>query len=90
MRGREREAETHRQREKQAPCRETNVGLDPQTLGSLPDPQGSCSTGEPLRHPGGGDIIITVLRQVSMFQGQKSSWPPISVKKPNKNKQAGI
>ena len=33
---REREAET-RQREKQAPCGEPDVGLDPGTLGSCPE-----------------------------------------------------
>ena len=29
----------HRQREKQAPCREPDVGLDPRTLGSWPEPK---------------------------------------------------
>ena len=32
---RERERQRHRRREKQAPCREPNVGLDPGTPGSL-------------------------------------------------------
>ena len=27
----------HRQREKQAPCREPDTGLDPRTLGSRPE-----------------------------------------------------
>ena len=31
-----REKQRHRQREKQAPCREPDVGLDPGTLGSHP------------------------------------------------------
>ena len=35
---REREAETHRQREKQAPFKEPDVGLDPGTPGSQPEP----------------------------------------------------
>ena len=30
------ERQRHRQREKQAPCREPNVGLDPRTPGSRP------------------------------------------------------
>ena len=34
---REREAETHRQREKQAPCREPDVGFDPGSPGSHPE-----------------------------------------------------
>ena len=33
---RERERQTHRQREEQAPCREPDVGLHPRTLGSRP------------------------------------------------------
>ena len=39
MRDRERErmGQRHRQREKQAPCRELNVGLDPRTPGSHPE-----------------------------------------------------
>ena len=31
MRDREREEQRHRQREKQAPCRESDVGLDPRS-----------------------------------------------------------
>ena len=34
-----REGQRHRQREKQAPCREPNVGLDPGTPGSCPEPK---------------------------------------------------
>ena len=33
---REREGQRHRQREKQAPCRKPDVGLDPRTPGSGP------------------------------------------------------
>ena len=40
MRDTEREArQRHRQREKQAPCRELDVGLDPGTPGSRPEPK---------------------------------------------------
>ena len=35
------------QREKQAPCREPDVGLDPGTLGSQPEPQAGA---QPLSH----------------------------------------
>ena len=35
-RHRERERQIHKQREKQAPCRESNMGLDPRSLGSGP------------------------------------------------------
>ena len=38
-RHREREMQRHRQGEKQAPCRETDTGLDPRILGSCPEPK---------------------------------------------------
>ena len=34
---RDRKAERHRQREKKAPCREPDVGLDPGSSGSCPE-----------------------------------------------------
>ena len=46
---REREGQRHRQREKQAPCREPDVGLDPRTPGSRP---GLKAVAKPLSHPG--------------------------------------
>ena len=39
----------HRQREKQAPCREPDAGLDPGTPGSRPGPKAGA---ELLSHPG--------------------------------------
>ena len=36
MRDTQRERQRHRQGEKQAPCREPNMGLDPRTPGSHP------------------------------------------------------
>ena len=36
QREKEREGQRHRQREKQAPCREPDVGLNPRTLGLGP------------------------------------------------------
>ena len=45
-----RDRQRHRQREeKQAPCREPDVGLDPRTPGSRP---GSKADAQPLSHPG--------------------------------------
>ena len=38
-----------REEEKQAPCREPDVGLDPGTVGSLPEPKADA---QPLSHPG--------------------------------------
>ena len=49
MRDREREAQRHRQREKQAPCREPDVGLDPRTPGLHPEPKADA---QQLSHPG--------------------------------------
>ena len=43
------ERQKHRQREKQAPCREPNVGLNPRTPGSYPEPKADT---RPLNHPG--------------------------------------
>ena len=46
----ERERQRHRQGEKQAPCREPNVevGLDPKTAGSCPEPKADAP---PLSRP---------------------------------------
>ena len=46
---RDTERQRHRGREKQAPCREPDVGLDPRTLGSQPEPKADA---QPLSHPG--------------------------------------
>ncbi|XP_048964385.1 tetratricopeptide repeat protein 23 isoform X5 [Canis lupus dingo] len=45
----ERERQRHRRREKQAPCREPDVGLDSGTPGSCPGPKAGA---KPLSHPG--------------------------------------
>ena len=51
MRDRDREAETQ-QREKQAPHREPNAGLDPGIPGSHPDLKADrCASAEPPRSP---------------------------------------
>ena len=42
------ERQRHRQREKQAPCREPDAGLDPRTLGSRPELKVDT---QPLSHP---------------------------------------
>ena len=43
------ERQRQRRREKQAPCREPDVGLDPGTPGSRPGPKAGA---KPLSHPG--------------------------------------
>ena len=48
-REREREGQRHRRSEKQAPCREPDVGLDPGSPGSRP---GLKAGAKPLSHPG--------------------------------------
>ena len=45
----EREGQRCRQRERQVPCREPDVGLDPGTAGSRLEPKADA---QPLRHPG--------------------------------------
>ena len=45
---RDRERQRHRQREKQAPCGGPDVGLDPGTPGSRPEPKADAP---PLSHP---------------------------------------
>ena len=61
MRDTQREAETDRQREKQAPCREPDVGLDPRTPGSQPEPKADA---QPLSHPG---AQITIFKRLILF-----------------------
>ena len=58
MRDTERERQTHGQREKQAPCREPDMGLDPGTPGSRP---GLKADAEPLSHPGIPRILDSLL-----------------------------
>ena len=45
----ERERERYRQREKQALCGDPNMGLDPRTPGTRPEPKADT---QPLSHPG--------------------------------------
>ena len=48
-RERERERQRHRQREKRIPHKEPDMGLDPRTLGSRPEPKADA---QPLSYPG--------------------------------------
>ena len=61
MRDREIESQRHRQREKQAPCREPDVGLDLRTPGSCPEPKADA---QPLSHSG-------ILRINSLMEEKK-------------------
>ena len=51
-----REKQRHRQREKQAPCREPYGGLDPSIPGSWPEPKADA---QPLSHP---DALLLLLK----------------------------
>ena len=48
MRDIHRERQRHRKREKQVPCREPDMGLDPGTAGSCPGPKAGTKL---LSHP---------------------------------------
>ena len=66
---RKREKQIHRKREKQAPCGEPDVRLDPGTPGSCPGPKVGA---KPLIHPG-----IPLLRVLLRFSTLFSS--PVSI-----------
>ena len=55
----ERERQRHRQREKQAPCREPDVGLNPGTSGSRPELKADA---QPLSHPGALLFFLSIER----------------------------
>ena len=57
MRDTERERQKHRQREKQAPRGDPDVGLDPGATGPCPEPKRNI---QPLCHPGAP--MINLLR----------------------------
>ena len=54
MRDTHTERQGHRQREKQAPCRRPDAGLDPRTLGSHPEPKADTQL---LNHP----VVLVIL-----------------------------
>ena len=55
---RDTERQRHRQREKQVPYREPDVGLDPGTLGSRPEPKAEA---QPLSHPGVPRLLLLLV-----------------------------
>ena len=57
MRDTHRERQRHKQREKHAPCREPDEGLDPRTPGSHPGPKAGA---KPLSHPGVPRRVFTM------------------------------
>ena len=63
---RDTERQRHRQRKKQAPCEKPDVGLDPRTPGSWPEPKADA---QPLSHPGSP--------RVKSFFSLHLIWDPI-------------
>ena len=61
---RHKEKQRHRQKEKQAPCREPNVGLDPGIPGSHPGPKADTQL---LSHPGVPNPTLLSLKTLSKF-----------------------
>ena len=59
------ERQRHRQRKKQAPCREPNAGLNPRTLGSHPEPKADA---QPLSQPGAPKKQILISSEVCFLQ----------------------
>ena len=64
----EKERQRHRQREKQAPCEDPYVGLDPRTPGSRPGPKADA---QPLSHPGALhlEILNAIISTKSLLPG---------------------
>ena len=58
--------ERHRkkQREKQAPCKEPDVGLDPMTPGSQPEPKADA---QPLSYPDAPNFLVFIVIFLSFF-----------------------
>ena len=73
---RDTQRQRHKQREKQASCRKPDVGLDPGTPGSWPEPKADA---HPLSHPG---VLSTSfflrLRTIPCVVGPCSVCPPIN------------
>ena len=68
---RDTERQRHRQREKQAYCREPDAGLDPRTPGSRPEPKADA---QPLSHAGAPDLFMLERerqRQCEWGEGQR-------------------
>ena len=68
MRDTQREAR-HRQREKQAPCRKPDAGLDPGTPGSHPGPKAGANQ---LSHP--ESPLLAVFNILKRSKKEKIIW----------------
>ena len=74
-----REGQKHRQREeKQTPCREPKVGLDPRTPGSRPELKADA---QPLSHPsipGHMSLNATIFPNLFLMQKRKKCCSPLN------------
>ena len=80
------ERQRHRQRKKQAPCRESDVGLDPRTLWSCPEPKADAQL---LSHPEAPipDILIKASGIGKKRQILKSSTSHVVLKSTLQSRQ---
>ena len=76
---RERERQRHRQMEKQAPCREADVGLDPGTPGSCSGPKADA---KPQRHPGIPKLIV--FKFIFLIRTSAFFFEPLNFEVPTK------
>ena len=76
MKDTETERQRHRQREKQAPCEEPDVELDPGTLGSHPEPKADT---QPLSHSGASTFISSCCHQETSSLSLFTSWCDLSI-----------
>ena len=58
----QRKRQRYKQREKQAPCREPDMGLNPRSPRSPPGPKAGA---KPLSHPGCPDPLVFVIKIIS-------------------------
>ena len=64
------ERQRHRQREKQAPCRKPDTGLNPKTPGSCPGPRAGA---KPLSHPD-TPLYVFNFKKKFLFNWNKASF----------------
>ena len=67
MRDTERKRQRHRQREKQAPCGKPDMGLNPSTPGSCPEPKADP---QPLSQPGAPAFSFHIGREGQIIDSQ--------------------
>ena len=68
---RDSERQRHRQREKQAPSREPDAGLDPRTPGSHPEPKTDAQL---LSHPGAPPMSYCLTLYLSILKYHVRSY----------------